>query len=165
MTKLVHFLIIITLVGTAGCGFALRGIENQPNNKNLAIHHTPIKITGVAQHQALDKMLTSHLKRLGFVVDNTLNKNNIEITSIDFKSYQLVGVLTEIRMTLTANVRYHLPNGQTHQTPILVERSYQYNQNEVAASDREAAQVRGWLYESLATRISEQYSTLNQNNR
>lgn len=50
-------------------------------------------------------------------------------------------------------------NGQpvTLTNPIQVERSYQYNEASVSTDDQQGDQIRDWLYDSLARRITDQY--------
>ena len=85
---------------------------------------------------------------------------SIKIDNLRFKNYELVGVLTEIRLVLSADVTYQtMKNGQpvTLTSPIQVERSYQYNEASVSTDDQQGTQIRGWLYDSLARRITDQY--------
>ena len=84
----------------------------------------------------------------------------IDISNVRFKRYELVGVLTEIRLVLSADVSYQtIENGKpvTLTNPIQVERSYQYNEASVSTDDQQGDQVRDWLYDSLARRITDQY--------
>lgn len=52
-----------------------------------------------------------------------------------------------------------MQNGQpvTLTNPIQVERSYQYNEASVSTDDLQGSQIRDWLYDSLARRITDQY--------
>lgn len=156
-----HFLFAVmigaSVANLSACGFTLRGNQTLTSKEQTYI---PIKIVGASNHQILDNQLKHNLKLLGYTSDNNASITNIHLENIRFNSYRLVGVLTEIRTTLTATARYTLPNGVVHQSPLLVERSYQYNENDVSTSDKQASRVQAWLYESLATRISEQYDTL-----
>ena len=84
----------------------------------------------------------------------------ITINNVRFKRYELVGVLTEIRLVLSADVSYQtMENGKpiTLSNPIQVERSYQYNEASVSTDDQQGDQIRDWLYDSLARRITDQY--------
>ena len=45
----------------------------------------------------------------------------------------------------------------TLSNPIQVERSYQYNEASVSTDDLQGDQIRDWLYDSLARRITDQY--------
>ena len=119
--------------------------------------------------------LTRRLEALGVEVTDNMtsadvtnnNKNAtaepiaaISVNNIRFKRYELVGVLTEIRLVISADVSYQaLQNGKvvTLTNPIQVERSYQYNEASVSTDDQQGDQVRDWLYDSLARRITDQY--------
>lgn len=160
--------LMMALGSLSACGFALRGTEQHSHTANPMAHLVKINIDG--NHQIFGERLSQKLYHLGFTQANSPsnqadNAPQIHIQNIQLKSYRLVGILTEIRMVLTATAHYHLPNGEVHTAPLLVERSYQYNENNVSASNRQAVQVEQWLYESLATRISEQYGTLSGANR
>ena len=52
-----------------------------------------------------------------------------------------------------------MDNGKpiTLTNPIQVERSYQYNEASVSTDDQQGDQIRDWLYDSLARRITDQY--------
>ncbi len=116
--------------------------------------------------------LTRSLEALGIEVVDSIavieNANRadadqiatITVNNVRFKRYELVGVLTEIRLVLSANVSYQtLENGKpvTLTNPIQVERSYQYNEASVSTDDQQGTQIRDWLYDSLARRITDQY--------
>jgi LPS-assembly lipoprotein len=94
---------------------------------------------------------------------NNTNAEKIALIKVDnlrFRRYELVGVLTEIRLVLSADVTYDTyQNGQpvTLTNPIQVERSYQYNEASVSTDDQQGDQIRDWLYDSLARRITDQY--------
>lgn len=146
----------------AGCGFELRSVAQ--DSPKVAVP-TAVMINNKIQHRPLEPILAHKLRLLGFTADpQSAITPHIRLENVALKSHRLVGVLTEIRMVLTATAHYHLPNGQVHTAPLLVERSYQYNENDVSTSDRQAVQVQNWLYESLATRVSEQYATLYKGN-
>ena len=84
----------------------------------------------------------------------------ITVNNVRFKRYELVGVLTEIRLVISADVSYQsIDNGKpvTLSNPIQVERSYQYNEASVSTDDQQGDQIREWLYDSLARRITDQY--------
>lgn len=89
--------------------------------------------------------------------------SRIHISDVHFKRFELVGVLTEIRLVLSANVSYQVwQDGQltTISNPILIERSYQYNEASVNVEDQQGKQIQEWLYSNLARRISDQYMAL-----
>ena len=61
---------------------------------------------------------------------------------------------------MSADVSYQsIDNGKpvTLSNPIQVERSYQYNEASVSTDDQQGDQIRDWLYDSLARRITDQY--------
>lgn len=158
--------------GLSGCGFQLRGYDT-PMLFDIA--KTAVIIEDNRTAFPLKLPLTRRLEALGLdVIDNmTLadianNSNNvgadpiaaITVNNIRFKRYELVGVLTEIRLVLSADVSYQtIENGKpvTLSNPIQVERSYQYNEASVSTDDQQGNQIRDWLYDTLARRITDQY--------
>ena len=96
--------------------------------------------------------------------------NRISIDDVSIQKYQLAGLLTEVRLTMTAKIRYHIQN--THDTPtthdrtfthhrtLMVERSYQYNQTSVSVEDLQRTQTEIELYHAMAQRIADQYIAL-----
>lgn len=177
-TVIVASLPLLSVFSTAslltGCGFHLRGYD-APLRFDTA--RTAILIEDNRISFPLKLPLTRRLQALGVdVVDGismiesaaTSSANNtsaepiatIDINNVRFRRYELVGVLTEIRLVLSADVTYKtVQNGQpvTLTNPIQVERSYQYNEASVNTDDQQGNQVRDWLYDSLARRITDQY--------
>lgn len=175
-TALLAALPMFTVIGAAaslsGCGFQLRGYDS-PMLFDAA--KTAVIIEDNRLSFPLKLPLTRRLETLGVdVIDNMVAadvvRNNqspgaepiaaINITNVRFKRYELVGVLTEIRLVLSANVTYQTTeNGKpvTLSNPIQVERSYQYNEASVSTDDLQGDQIRDWLYDSLARRITDQY--------
>lgn len=173
---------MMTVVGAAtsltGCGFHLRGYDT-PLRFELA--KTAVIIEDNRTSFPLKLPLTRRLEALGVeVVDsmalientssntakNTASNSDAEqiatitVNNVRFKRYELVGVLTEIRLVLSADITYEtVQNGQpvTLTNPIQVERSYQYNEASVSTDDQQGSQIRDWLYDSLARRIADQY--------
>ena len=166
------FTVVGATAGLSGCGFQLRGYDS-PMLFDAA--KTAVIIEDNRISFPLKLPLTSRLETLGVdVIDNMTvsdvaanNKNisadpiaAINISNVRFKRYELVGVLTEIRLVLSANVTYQTTeNGKpvTLTNPIQVERSYQYNEASVSTDDLQGDQIRDWLYDSLARRITDQY--------
>ena len=155
----------------AGCGFHLRGYD-APLRFEMA--KTAIIIDDNRTSFPLKLPLTQRLKSLGVdVVDSSAIRGSatsaeqiaiINVDNIRFKRYELVGVLTEIRLVISADVTYKtLQDGKpvTLTNPIQVERSYQYNEASVSTDDQQGTQIRDWLYESLARRIADQYVAIN----
>lgn len=94
---------------------------------------------------------------------NTSHHNHISIENIQFKQYELEGILTEKRVIIYADVTYQFKkNGENmvKKSPIQVERSYQFNAASVSVDDLQAQQIKTWLYDMLARRISDQYVAL-----
>ena len=175
---LIASLPLLTVLGSAslltGCGFHLRGYD-APLQFDVA--KTAILIEDNRISFPLKSPLIRRLKALGVdvvdgisMIESTANSstNNtaaepiatIDISNVRFRRYELVGVLTEIRLVMSADVTYKtVQNGQlvTLTNPIQVERSYQYNEASVSTDDQQGNQIRDWLYDSLARRITDQY--------
>ena len=175
-TALLASLPLFTVFGAtamlSGCGFQLRGYDTP---MLFDVDKTAIIIEDNRTSFPLKLPLSRRLEALGVeVIDNmtlaniTNNNKNaaaepiaaISVKNIRFKRYELVGVLTEIRLVLSADVSYQtIQNGKVVAltNPIQVERSYQYNEASVSTDDQQGDQTRDWLYDSLARRITDQY--------
>lgn len=182
-TVLLAALPIFAVIGAAtslsGCGFQLRGYDT-PMLFDVA--KTAVIIEDNRTSFPLKLPLTRRLEALGvdvvdgmFIIENAdANKSTdvniartdaeqiatIRVNNVRFKRYELVGVLTEIRLVLSADVSYQtFEDGKpvTLSNPIQVERSYQYNEASVSTDDQQGDQIRDWLYDSLARRITDQY--------
>ena len=172
LAALPMFAVIGATAGLSGCGFQLRGYDTP---MLFGVAKTAVIIEDNRTSFPLKLPLTRRLETLSVdVIDNMTTadvvSNNqragaepiaaIDISNVRFKRYELVGVLTEIRLVLSANVTYQTTeNGKpvTLSNPIQVERSYQYNDASVSTDDQQGDQVRDWLYDSLARRITDQY--------
>lgn len=173
LATLPMFAVLGATTSLSGCGFQLRGYDT-PLLFDVA--KTAVIIEDNRTSFPLKLPLTRRLKALGVdVVDSMAiienagnNKGNtdaeqiatITVNNVRFKRYELVGVLTEIRLVLSADVSYQtVENGKpvTLSNPIQVERSYQYNEASVSTDDQQGDQIRDWLYDSLARRITDQY--------
>ncbi|MES1965309.1 hypothetical protein M0N77_08205 [Psychrobacter sp. AH5] len=178
VTSLLAALPMVTITAAAtsltGCGFHLRGYDVP---LRFEVAKTAVIIEDNRLSFPLKLPLTRRLESLGIeVVDgismieraanSTANHTSaeqiatIKVDNLRFKRYELVGVLTEIRLVLSADVTYNsYQNGQpvTLTNPIQVERSYQYNEASVSTDDQQGNQIRDWLYDSLARRITDQY--------
>ncbi|MEN6670906.1 hypothetical protein AAJP47_11070 [Psychrobacter sp. B38] len=172
LAALPMFTVVGATAGLSGCGFQLRGYDAP---MLFGADKTAVIIEDNRISFPLKRPLTRRLNVLGVdVIDNmtasdvvTNNKSVgaepiavINISDVRFKRYELVGVLTEIRLVLSANVTYQtIENGKpvTLTNPIQVERSYQYNEASVSTDDLQGDQIRDWLYDSLARRITDQY--------
>ena len=175
-TALLASLPMLAIVGAtaslSGCGFQLRGYD-APMLFDVA--KTAVIIEDNRTSFPLKRPLTRRLQSLGVEVIDSMTladvaSNNqklgaetistIAVNNIRFKRYELVGVLTEIRLVMSADVSYQsVENGKpvTLTNPIQVERSYQYNEASVSTDDQQGDQIRDWLYDSLARRITDQY--------
>lgn len=181
-TVLLATLPMVTLMGAtsllSGCGFHLRGYDVP---MRFDIEKTAVVIEDNRTSFPLKLPLIRRLEALGIdVIDgmnliedasnaqidsSVINSDTdqvavINVNNVRFKRYELVGVLTEIRLVLSADVSYQTTeNGKpvTLTNPIQVERSYQYNEASVSTDDQQGSQIRDWLYDSLARRITDQY--------
>ena len=175
-TALLASLPMLAIVGAtaslSGCGFQLRGYD-APMLFDVA--KTAVIIEDNRTAFPLKLPLTKRLEALGVDVitnmtltDVASNNQNVgaetiaavTVNNVRFKRYELVGVLTEIRLVISADVSYQsIDNGKpiTLSNPIQVERSYQYNEASVSTDDQQGDQIREWLYDSLARRITDQY--------
>lgn len=172
LAALPMFAVLGATAALSGCGFQLRGYDAP---MLLDVEKTAVIIEDNRTSFPLKLPLTRRLKTLGVdVIDNMtptdIQRNNqqadaesiaaINISNIRFKRYELVGVLTEIRLVLSADVSYQMMNNGkpvTLSNPIQVERSYQYNEASVSTDDQQGDQTRDWLYDTLARRITDQY--------
>ena len=172
LTALPMFAILGATAGLSGCGFQLRGYDSP---MLLNANKTAVIIEDNRTSFPLKLPLTRRLTTLGvdvignMTVDDVIRSNQqagakpiaaIDISNVRFKRYELVAVLTEIRLVLSADVSYQtIENGKpvTLTNPIQVERSYQYNEASVSTDDQQGDQIRDWLYDSLARRITDQY--------
>ena len=172
LAALPMFAIVGATASLSGCGFQLRGYD-APMLFDVA--KTAVIIEDNRTSFPLKLPLTRHLEALGVdVIDNmtladVANNNQkvgaetiaaITVNNLRFKRYELVGVLTEIRLVISADVSYQsMDNGKpvTLSNPIQIERSYQYNEASVSTDDQQGDQIREWLYDSLARRITDQY--------
>lgn len=151
-------IVAVSVVTLTACGFSLRGIGN--TGVQLAPQHTQVTLLtdNDAVAFALKPKLSTQLAQLGIATSDSADQQ-IKISNLRYREYKLLGVLTEIRLVLTADVSYQLA-GQSQTHTVQVERSYQYNKASVATSDQQGEQAKIWLQNSLAHRIAEQYYTL-----
>lgn len=169
--KLAISVLIASSLVLSGCGFKLRGYQGyQPlistNNQTVIIHTDDNKVI-----YAIKAPLEQKLQALGVntlpqnieVDNNGLHASSIKIENIEFKQYELLGVLTEIRVIISANVSYQLTTNGTNknvQDSIQIERSYQYNEASISVENQQNKQTKQWLYDALAQRIADQYFAL-----
>lgn len=157
----------VTLIG---CGYELRGTtKKHPHNTSVALHTPTLLIFDDARiSYDLGQMLSDKLELLGIKTTTRTEtraradaSNFIQVSNVNIRRYELVGVLTEVRLVISADVIYYV-HGSTHSHTLQAERSYQYNEAGVSATDQQAASVRTWLYQTLAERVSEQYYSLSK---
>ncbi len=177
-TAIVASLPLLSVFGTAslltGCGFHLRGYDAplrfDTAKTAILIEDNrisfPLKLPLTRRLQALGVDVVDGISMIESAANSSANNTSaepiatIDINNVRFRRYELVGVLTEIRLVLSADVTYKtVQNGQpvTLTNPIQVERSYQYNEASVNTDDQQGNQIRDWLYDSLARRITDQY--------
>ena len=156
--QLPYVLLTSLTIALSGCGFALRGttptLQVAP-----AYQSTVITLDDNPVAFALKRPLATHLQTLGVVVSDTAPQQ-ILVTDIHFRRYDIVGTLTEVQLVLSATVNYTLVKdgkATTVSTPMQVAHSYQYNEASVIPSDVQGEKVKVWLYDALAQRIAEQY--------
>ena len=172
LAALPMFAVVGATASLSGCGFQLRGY-GAPMLFDVA--KTAVIIEDNRTSFPLKLPLTKQLEALGVDVITNMTladvaSNNqragaetiaaITVNNVRFKRYELVGVLTEIRLVISADVSYQsMDNGKpvTLTNPIQVERSYQFNEASVSTDDQQGDQIRDWLYDSLARRITDQY--------
>ncbi|BFM99875.1 hypothetical protein MOXK02_14340 [Moraxella sp. K02] len=162
----------VLLTQLPACGFHLRGYD-APMSQNIPT--TELIFNNTPEDYAVKNSLKKQLHQLSInTQDRVIDKNattqsnttlpaSIEVKNIRLQNYQLRGILTEIRMVLSAEVSYRaIENGQprTLTNTIQVQRSYQYDQGVVATDNPQAEQIKVWLYDNLAQRIADQYVAL-----
>jgi len=174
-------LLTAALVGAplmlSSCGFHLRGYDSP---MTYAVQSTRLSLNDNDPTSfRLKQPLTQRLNAVGInVVDdigrqiNSSDKqytSTIRVENIRLKRYELVGVLTEVRLVLSADVFYETLNntqGQpnepmTVKNQVQVERTYQFDEASVSTDDKQGKQIEEWLYRNLAQRIADQYVALN----
>lgn len=168
--------VLFTLV-LSGCGFALRGYHNQ-QMQLPATAPTVVVDAVTAEAAVLKTQLQQQLNQLykkqpePSAITLLAPSNTIELNRVTLNRYELLGIITEVRLVLTAEVTYQFiiqTGTQTGQAKTLtkqlqVQRSYQYSKATVNADNPQEEIVEKWLYEALAAQINEQYLVLTQNN-
>lgn len=147
----------------SACGYQLRG--TQVHSSKLPVAHTQAQIISEDNPlgHAVRQKLIDRLTLMGVDGDDGNASNKIQIKNLRYRRYELVGVLTEVRLLLMADVHYQImQNGQMVDIvkPVQVEKSYQFNEADVATSDQQGEQNQRWLQDSLTERIAEQYYSL-----
>lgn len=168
-------------IALTGCGFALRTAPSAQPTTNptpivLNINSTDqdlILAINTALSQKLAQPITQPITQLDTPAPMTANTTanakitaDIELNNITLQRYELLGVLSEIRLVLSATVSYpnhshqsHLNQSHLNQSyPISVSYSYQHNEATIAQDNDNA--IRAWLYNEFAEQIAEQYHLL-----
>ncbi len=176
-TALLTAALVATPLILSSCGFHLRGYDSPmtyvTQSTSLSLNdNDPTSFR-------LKQPLTQRLNAVGVnVVDdigrqiNSSDKqytSSIRVENVKLKRYELVGVLTEVRLVLSADVFYETLNndqGETDEPMIVknqvqVERTYQFDEASVSTDDKQGKQIEEWLYINLAQRITDQYVALN----
>ncbi|MBS9780661.1 MAG: hypothetical protein KGV51_08550 [Moraxellaceae bacterium] len=169
-TIFIPLMLASCVLSLSACGWQLRGSQ-QANNANPyflaenANNKVFLQIKGKDEGNVMRSALQKELMTLGVVLaDNAEGVNEITIDSIKLQKYELVGVLTEIRLVMTVEVSYQVwKEGrlQTTKQVLQVERSYQHNKASVSFGNRQSKRVKAWLYKDIAQQITEQYFALN----
>lgn len=156
-----------------GCGFQLRGypsaVVQLAQSTELVFGTKPddIMVKNALKHQ-LDLLALGYTDSIPIAngsnaVPAASEVPRIRVDNIRLNTYQLRGILTEIRMVMSADVTYNVQqNGSWHSKTqtLQVQRSYQYDQASVATDNPQADQMRAWLADNLAQRIADQYVAL-----
>lgn len=153
-TPLVIIALLVLTGALTGCGYQLR---RYPSDALFAHHTHQVKLV-VTDPQA-KKVIQQKLHLMGYVMTDDSPQANIGVQNLNIRQYELIGILTEIRLILTADVSYQIGT-KTHRYTLQATRSYQYNKATVSASDTEREAIKDWLYQELAYKIGEQYRIL-----
>ncbi|WP_201545626.1 hypothetical protein [Psychrobacter sp. H7-1] len=173
-------LITAVLLGSplllSSCGFHLRGYD-APMAYSVGSTVLNINEDDIVSFR-IKRPLKQRLNAVGInVVDdigrqinssNQLYTSTIKVSNVQLKRYELVGVLTEVRLVLSADVIYETLNNSdgASSAPMIVknkvqvERTYQFDEASVSIEDKQGAQIQDWLYDNLSQRIADQYVAL-----
>ena len=160
----------------SSCGFHLRGYQTP---MNYTVQSTALIIKDDPTSFRLKLPLKQRMNAVGVDVVDEIGReinssqqiytSSIRIDNVQLKRYELVGVLTEVRLVLSADVVYETLNNEdgipndpiSVKNKVQVERTYQYDEASVSIEDEQGKQVQDWLYQNLAQRITDQYVALN----
>lgn len=145
------FTLLLTIL-MAGCGYAPRDYLNPNSSGEL------VAIDIASNDSALTQALRRQFALLG-IQTATDTQSDVRLNQIELQRYQLVGVLGEVRLVLSATASYNI-NGVWHTYPIVVSTSYQHNKADPNVDDPEGHQTTKWLHQALASRVAEQYYAL-----
>lgn len=160
----------------SSCGFHLRGYETP---MNYSVQSTALIMDEDTTSFRLKLPLKQRLNAIGIDVVDEIGRqinsseqiytSSICVDNVQLKRYELVGVLTEIRLVLSADVIYEtfidedgIPSDPIKvKNKVQVERTYQFDEASVSIEDKQGQQIQDWLYQNLAQRITDQYVALN----
>lgn len=169
MKSTIFRLALIGLFATqlTACGFQLRGY-NSTLTQNLPKTQLVFgnSLEDIAVKNALKQQFSQFNINTQDVSPEQKSNNlaSIQVSNIKLQTYQLRGILTEIRMVMSADVSYNIMQSGSPKTvtnTVQVQRSYQYDQATVATDNPQADQIKVWLYDNLTQRIADQYMALN----
>lgn len=174
-------LVSVALLGSplilSSCGFHLRGYDSP---MAYAVQSTALTINDddpvsfrlkLPLKQRLNAVGVNVVDDIGRQINSSEKQytSSIRVENVQLRRYELVGVLTEVRLVLSADVFYETLNnteGKTNEpmtvrNKVQVERTYQFDEASVSIEDKQGKQVQDWLYQNLAQRIAAQYVALN----
>lgn len=175
-TMLITALLLGSPLLLSSCGFHLRGYD-APMAYSVGSTVLSINEDDIVSFR-IKRPLKQRLNAVGInVVDdigrqinssNQLYTSTIKVSNVQLKRYELVGVLTEVRLVLSADVIYETLNNSdgASSAPMIVknkvqvERTYQFDEASVSIEDKQGAQIQDWLYDNLSQRIADQYVAL-----
>lgn len=169
LTPICNAALLTSTLAITACGFQLRGYQTNDLTGSQSIQASQVALQ-IANNKTNNKIkvpLTRQLTQLGVYVHTKPTAQTdisaIKVENIRFRKYELVGILTEVRIVLTADVSYRINNNgkiANHTQHLQVENSYQYNEASVSIEDQQAQYVRNGLYNTIARQITDQYIAL-----
>lgn len=145
---------LLGILSITGCGFELRKpLQQVQATQSLQL----ILPSDMSQTDSLSIHEQLHL--MGYIPLDAQEPMVIKIQKASIRRYELFGILTEIRLILTADVSYQI-KGKTHQSTLSVSQSYQYDKSKLTSHDKQYEQVKASLFADLARQIGEQYRIL-----
>ena len=174
-------LVSVALLGSplilSSCGFHLRGYDSP---MAYAVQSTALTINDddpvsfrlkLPLKQRLNAVGVNVVDDIGRQINSSEKQytSSIRVENVQLRRYELVGVLTEVRLVLSADVFYETLNnteGKTNEpmtvrNKVQVERTYQFDEASVSIEDKQGKQVQDWLYQNLAQRFAAKYVALN----
>ncbi|ELA08523.1 hypothetical protein MOMA_08176 [Moraxella macacae 0408225] len=161
-------IVAVLVLQVTACGFHLRGYTSP---LSLSIPSTSLIFGDNLADVSLKNALKDKFSLLAVTVDTEsaldsksgVQKPSILVQNIRLQNFQLRGVLTEVRMVMSADVTYYTQQHDkivSKTNTIQVQHSYQYDQANVNTENTQAEKIQNWLYDALAERIADQYVAL-----